>query len=145
MKLANTPIQSARLELTTNCQLNCVACPTANGVIGRSLGSGSLSASNFAKFIELNPDTKNIELSNWGEPFLNKEFLAFLSIANSKNIQLSIDNGANINYIDENVIEGIIKYKLNRITCSIDGATNEIYAKYRRGGNLSVVLDNIKK
>lgn len=145
MKLRNIEIETVRLELTSNCQLKCEACPTANGLTARHLGKGYLSVDNFAKFLELNDTVRQIELSNWGEPFLNKDFLSILKIADNNSITLNIDNGANLNYVHENVLEGIVKYKLNRLTCSIDGASNEVYAKYRKGGNLSNVLKNIKK
>jgi len=144
MKLENIHIKTARIEISLNCQLSCKACPNANGLITKKLKRGDLSLDNFIKFIELNKNVIKIELSNWGEPFLNKDFLSILEYANYKNIELNIDNGANLNYVDDNVLEGIVKYKLNRLSCSIDGASDKVYRKYRNGGNLQIVLKNIK-
>ncbi len=43
------------------------------------------------------------------------------------------------------IIESLVKYQFNSITCSIDGADNESYQKYRVRGNFDTVISNIKK
>ncbi len=41
--------------------------------------------------------------------------------------------------------EILVKYKFKHLTISIDGATPETYAIYRRGGDYNKVIENIKK
>jgi MoaA/NifB/PqqE/SkfB family radical SAM enzyme/uncharacterized RmlC-like cupin family protein len=133
-----------RLDASTVCQLKCPSCPTATGATGQKLGVGSLKFEDFKKFIRRNPHVSHIELSNWGEVFLNKELIRILEYAYRHNVCLYIANGANMNDIREDVLEALVKYKLRRITCSIDGASQETYAQYRIQGDFNRVIENIK-
>jgi MoaA/NifB/PqqE/SkfB family radical SAM enzyme len=54
-------------------------------------------------------------------------------------------NGVNLNDVEEETLEYLIKYKFKAISVSIDGATNETYQIYRRGGDLKKVIKNIEK
>jgi MoaA/NifB/PqqE/SkfB family radical SAM enzyme len=49
------------------------------------------------------------------------------------------------NTAKEDVLEGLVKYKFRRLTCSIDGASNETYKLYRIRGNFDKVIENIKR
>lgn len=60
-------------------------------------------------------------------------------------VALTADNGANMNNIPADVLEGLVKYQFRSITCSIDGVSEETYGQYRRGGKLQDVLTNIGK
>jgi molybdenum cofactor biosynthesis enzyme MoaA len=139
------PITSVRLEASTACQLKCPSCPTASGRIDSSLGTGFLKFADFKNFLQHEPQVRTIELSNWGEVFLNPDLLKIMEYAHAKGVALSASNGANMNYIAAPTLEGLVKYGFNEITCSIDGATEETYRLYRKGGSLSTVLDNIRK
>jgi MoaA/NifB/PqqE/SkfB family radical SAM enzyme len=95
--------------------------------------------------IEKNPGIKLIELSNWGEIFLNPELKKIIKFAYEKNIGLKATNGANLNDVDDELLEYLVKYKFRRLLVSIDGASNETYKIYRKGGNFNKVIENIKK
>ena len=51
----------------------------------------------------------------------------------------------NINNVQKDVLEGLVKYRLRSMTCSIDGASNETYKTYRVKGNFETVIENIRK
>jgi len=51
---------------------------------------------------------------------------------------------SNFNIFDEFMAEKAIKGNLTHIYLSIDGATQQVYEKYRRGGDLSRVFRNIE-
>jgi MoaA/NifB/PqqE/SkfB family radical SAM enzyme/mannose-6-phosphate isomerase-like protein (cupin superfamily) len=133
-----------RLETSTVCQLKCPSCPTTTGATGQKLGVGSLKFEDFKKFIRRNPQISHVELSNWGEVFLNRELVKILAYAYRRNVYLYVANGANLNHLREDVPEALVKYKLRRITCSIDGASQETYARYRVQGDFNRVVENIK-
>ena len=116
-----------RIEASTVCQLDCPLCPTAKGDVGRLIGQGFLKFSHFKKFIDKNPSIRGIELSNWGELFLNNELLDIIRYAHQKNVQLTAYNGANLNTVSPKILEALVKYKFHSITCSIDGTTQETY------------------
>src|SRR5438874_1490946 len=64
-----------RLDASTVCQLKCPSCPTATGATGQNLGVGSLKFEDFKRFIRRNPQVSHVELSNWGEVFLNQDLV----------------------------------------------------------------------
>lgn len=134
-----------KLESTTACQLRCPLCPTASGEVGRSLGTKNLKFENFKKFLDENSYVKEVELSNWGELFLNPEIIDIIKYAHSKSVLLTADNGSNLNTVSDEVLEALVLYKFKSITCSIDGVSQEVYSKYRVRGNVERVFENIKK
>ncbi len=137
--------RAIRLEASTFCQLACPLCPTPSGRIKAEIGSGFLRFDPFRRLVDDNPWLCEIELSNWGEIFLNPEIEPIIAYAYRRNVALSAWNGANLNHVKEPVLEALARYKFRVITCSIDGVTQESYAVYRRKGNLARVLDNVRK
>ena len=133
-----------RIEASTLCQLNCPRCIKTTE--GRDvLGSGYLKFADFKKFIDSHPEFRHIELSNYGEMLLNPELLDIVRYAHEKGIGLTANNGVNLNTINENMAEGLVKYGFRSMIVSIDGASEGVYKIYRRGGNFNTVIDNIKK
>lgn len=139
------PPTRIRLEATSFCQLKCPSCPTASGAIDKVVGRGYLKPENFSKLLDLNPRLESIELSNYGEVFLNPKLTEIFKLASDRKVQITILNGANLNVARDEALEGLVKYRISALTCSIDGATNETYAKYRVGGNFQNVINNIVK
>lgn len=136
---------SVSLDASTICQLKCPACPTSDGSIAKSLGSGFLNVENFKKFVNENLNICHIELSNWGEVFLNPDIREIIRLAHEENIVLSADNGTNLNEVSDEVLEDLVQYKFRSLTCSIDGASQEVYSRYRVKGKLEKVFANIQK
>ncbi len=135
---------SIRLEASSACQLKCTSCETAQGKTQATLGRGFLAFDNFQKIVDDNPWINHIELSNWGEIFLNPDLLKILEYAHQKNIVLSASNGANLNTVKPEVLEGLVKYQFRLITCALDGGSQETYRIYRVNGDFDRVIENIK-
>jgi len=106
---------------------------------------GYLTADKFKKFVDENSVIKKIELSNQGEVFLNPDLYEIIRYAYEKGISVSVNNGANLNNVEDRVFEALVKYKVRSIICAIDGAAAETYKKYRAGGDFDAVIDNIKR
>lgn len=134
-----------RLEASSACQLRCPSCPTTQGLIKEAVGTGYLKPEDFAKLLNDNPWIEVIEISNWGEIFLNPHLLDIMRCAYEKGIGLEAYNGVNLNYAREDVLEGLVRYQFRGVTCSIDGASQETYEQYRIRGNFSQVMENIAK
>jgi len=134
-----------RLDVSTACQLKYPSCPTAKGVISKNVGTGFLRFESFKKFIQDNPAISSIELANWGEIFLNPDLEKILEFAYVSNIVMRADSGANMNHISDSVLEALVKYQVRSLTCSIDGASQEVYAIYRVKGDFARVIGHIKK
>ena len=137
--------RNVALDLSTACQLKCPSCPTANGAIGKSIGTGFLTLADFKKFLRDHPWVSDIELSNWGEVFLNKELESILRHAHLHHVRLRIDNGANLNLASDQVLEALVKYKLRSLSCPIDGASQGVYSVYRVNGNFDRVIAHIRQ
>ena len=133
------------VEASSICQLSCPSCPNTSGAIHPVIGSGFLNASDFRKLIDENPWIAGIELSNYGEIFLNPHLPEIIEYAFRRRVAVSADNGVNLNDVKENVLENMVRYKFKSMSCSIDGASNETYKIYRRGGNFDTVLGNIER
>src|SRR5580704_374348 len=134
-----------RLEAALACQLRCPSCPTGTGDIHKTLGKGFLKKDDFEKLLTSNRHLKKIELANYGEVLLNPQMLDILEIAHKHGVSVDIGTGANMNTVRPEVLEGVVKYGLRSITCSVDGTTQDSYQTYRIRGNLSRVLANIRK
>jgi sulfatase maturation enzyme AslB (radical SAM superfamily) len=133
-----------RIEASSFCQLRCPSCPTTSGHIHPAIGSGFLKFEDFRELLESNPALEQVELSNYGEVFLNPQLLRILELAHQKDVAISIRNGANLNHVKDDVLEGLVKYRVRILSCSIDGATPESYRKYRVRGNFDRVIRNIE-
>lgn len=134
------------LEASSVCQLGCPLCPTSRGITGKSVvGSGFLKLEDFKGFVDGNPSVRIIELSNWGEIFLNPDLGGILKYAHEKKVRLRACNGVNLNSAGEDILEAVVKYGMEHILVSIDGASEEVYRTYRRGGDFARVMANIRK
>lgn len=134
----------ARLEASSFCQLRCPSCPTTTRAIHPHVGSGFLRLEDFRKFLADNPQIRDIELSNYGEIFLNPELVAIIEHAHEKGVVLRAENGVNLNNARPEALEAMVKYGFAFLNCSIDGASQETYEKYRVRGNFETVIGNIR-
>lgn len=134
-----------RLEASSFCQLKCPSCPTATGAINAVIGGGFLRREDFRSLLDSNPWLRGIELSNYGEVFLNPHLEDILAYAAEKNVAITISNGANLNQVREEVLEALVKYRVRTLRCSIDGASPETYVQYRVRGDFDRVIANVKR
>ena len=138
------PKREVRLEACTLCQINCETCYMRQwNYCG--LKAGYLSFANFAKFLKLNPEVTDIELSNSGEIFLNPDLLKIIKLAYEKGVLLTAYNGVNFNTVSDEVLEGLVKYRFGTFTISLDGYDQASYGSYRQGANFNNVINNIER
>ena len=134
-----------RVEASSFCQLRCPSCLTTTGAIDAAVGRGFLRLENFRDLVDRNPEVKRIELSNYGEVFLNPNLLDILEYADRKGVAITLGNGANLNHAKEDVLEGLVKHRVRFMTCSIDGDSPETYRKYRVRGDFDTVIHNVER
>ncbi|MGN0929762.1 MAG: radical SAM protein, partial [Alphaproteobacteria bacterium] len=131
---------NVRLDLCSMCNLNCCDCYMRK-YNSCAIGSGYVKLENFISFLDKNPFVKTLEISNNGEVFLNPHLLDMLRIAYERGVQIYC-NSVNFNKVSDEVLEGFVKYDVKMLTVAIDGACQETYVKYRRGGNFDTVINN---
>ncbi|MBF0546405.1 MAG: radical SAM protein [Candidatus Riflebacteria bacterium] len=135
--------KTVRVDSCSECQLKCPLCSSLlpNNIIGK----GKLRFEDFRRILENNPQIEMVQLANKGEAFLNEELPKILSYAYEKKVTTSIGNGINLNDATDEVLEALVKFQTFSVRISIDGATQKTYEKYRIGGNLKRVLNNVQK
>lgn len=134
-----------RLEASSACQLRCPSCPTTSKVTKPVIGTGWLTFNDFRKLVDDSPWVEEIELSNYGEMFLNPQLPQIMEYAHERGLVLTCDNGTNFNYVSEEAVEALARFRFRSITCSIDGASAETYGVYRIGGDFQRVIANIRR
>jgi MoaA/NifB/PqqE/SkfB family radical SAM enzyme len=133
-----------RIDASSYCQLRCPGCPVHSRNPGSSVSMAFLKPGDFKKLIDQNPQVRMIELSNYGELFLNPELPEIMKCASERGVILCADNGVNLNHAKPDVLESLVKYRFRSLTCSVDGASDETYRIYRVGGDFSKVIENIR-
>ena len=132
------------VEPTNHCDLKCPLCPT--GIGDKSVEYGLLRLEKFKKVIDIfGKWAQTIQLFSWGEPTLNKSFIEMIRYASQDPYKIRSSTSINLNNVTDEQIKGLLTSNLDLLTISIDGITQEIYEKYRVGGNLKTVFDNLKK
>lgn len=134
-----------RVSASTVCGLSCPGCPNGTGHVARTLGEGYLRAGAFEGMLEANPWLREVELSSWGEPFLNPEMPSIVESAARCGVRLTADNGSTLNGVSDELLDALVRYRFRRITCSIDGASQEAYGAYRRGGDFKRVIEVVRR
>ncbi len=140
--ITNYPVV-AYIEPIANCNLHCPACPT--GLMLPDRHSGILTLKKFKELInEFGDYLFNLYMYNWGEPTIHPDFPEMIKYASDKGIKVLSSTNMNVE-LSDNYAERLVLSGLSGLIVSIDGLSQETYSKYRQGGNLNIVLKNLKK
>jgi len=130
------------IEPSTVCNLKCRHCFHWRYDSQKHFTREHLRFENFTTILEkIRRYALLIELYNYGEPFLNRETPRMIAAATRAGIRTRISSNMSVPMSDE-YARDIVRAGLHRLTCSLDGPSQEIYEKYRIGGNLSLALEN---
>jgi len=133
------------LDLGPVCNLRCPFCATGNGV--SKLPKEFLMPDLFEKIWANLPvhmfDTASF--FNWGEPFLNPHVHEYVRRFHDANLWTVIHTNFSVRIYDDRFLEAIIDSRLDDLTVSVDGASQEAYGKYRINGCLATVLANMRR
>jgi len=131
------------IEPTNICNLKCPMCPSGNGDMKRSLGQ--LDLPNFKRIMDdIGEFLIQVQLWNQGEPFINKNFVSFVSYAKSKGVMTQTSTNGHFIRTDEQA-EALVRSGLDVLIFSLDGTNAESYAKYRVGGNFDLVMETLER
>jgi len=129
-------------DVSNICILNCPLCPT--GKKDKSQSKATMTFENFKRvFDQVKDYLFFVWLYNWGEPFICKDIFKIVDYCHQNNVGVRLHS--NLNYYNEEILEKIVKSKIDYISLSIDGFSQENYQFYRRKGNLKKVLAGIEK
>jgi MoaA/NifB/PqqE/SkfB family radical SAM enzyme len=130
------------IDIGNFCNLKCPLCPT-----GKNNPNRKKKFMFFDEYKTIFDKIKKyafvVNLYNWGEPFLNKDILKIIEYTKKNKVGVLLST--NLNYMTDEIIDSIIKLKLDKIVISLDGVSQETYGAYRKGGDFNKVMENLKK
>lgn len=127
------------IETVLACNLRCPECAIGSGIIQRR--KDCLSYEQFKIVADkAKPFVRYFYLHLWGEPTLNKDIVQMVRYA-SEFCRTNISTHAVS--LSHEMAEGLITAGLGDLIVSIDGFTQEVYEKYRVGGDVKKALANL--
>lgn len=133
---------SISVEPTTSCNLRCPQCPS--GLRQFTRDTGMLNPAFFKSVIgQFKRELHSLTFYFQGEPYLNPDFLEMVKVANQLNVYTI--TSTNAHYMSTENAERTVKSGLDKLIISVDGITQDVYEKYRAGGQLSKVLQGTKE
>ena len=133
---------SLSVEPVNYCNLRCPQCPTGMWQLTRPKGFMDLDT--YRQLIVQQSGTLSyLILYFQGEPYMHPQFTEFARIAKQLGIFSAVST--NGHFLSEELARLTVESGLGRLIVSVDGASQEVYEKYRVGGNLLTVLDGMKR
>lgn len=129
------------IETTTACNLKCFMCFQSYD----PPKPAKMSTEMIKKIIDEGAENNlcSIKLQYRGEPLTDVRIPEIVNYAKSRGI-LEVMFNTNATLLSEEKAYNLIKAGLDKIICSVDGCTKEVYENVRIGGKFEVVLQNIK-
>ena len=141
-------VRMLQLEPISRCNLACPACPVTQfdaDPAYRDDRAAILPLVTMLDVVDQLPALEKILFYNFGEPFLHPQAVDFLRAVRSRRPEVILHTSTNGLALTREKIEAIASEALlDRIVFSIDGATEESYRRYRVGGKLASVLENLE-
>jgi MoaA/NifB/PqqE/SkfB family radical SAM enzyme len=128
------------VETFLGCDLKCPECAIGGGFITRK--EGRLDFDRFKIIADkIKPFCKDLHLYHSGEPLLNRDIFKIIKYASAFTKTNISTHG---NTLTEEKAKKLIESGISVIIVSIDGMTQEIYERYRVGGDLKKVLKGLE-
>lgn len=130
------------IEPTTACQLRCPHC--ISGLRAFTRPTGRLDPTLLQKLLqELHEHLWGVLFYFQGEPLLHPQIGQLILLASRYRLFTSLSTNGLL--LSEEKIYELIMAGLTHIRISIDGMSQESYAYYRRGGEVSAVLEGVER
>ncbi len=128
-------------DVANICVLHCPLCNTGRGDKGQT--KGVMKFTDFKKVFDWIKDRVFfVWLYNWGEPLLCPDLFKIVDYCHKNRVGVKLHS--NFNYYNEEILINLVKYKVDYLSLSIDGFSQEKYQFYRRGGDIQKALKGIK-
>ena len=121
------------------CQLRCPQCPV--GMAARNKGALVEDKVVFDTLTELKKSLIQVIFYFQGEPLLNPRLNEYIRFAHEVGIYTSTSTNAML--LNSDNARKLVESGLDKLIVSVDGATQEVYEQYRKGGKLERALDGI--
>lgn len=142
--VASQPV-SLTQEPSNACQLRCPGCVHTENPTWRESFLWPRSMMKTDAFSALlrrvGPFAFNLVYFNYGEPLLNKSVPDCLRVSNGYGMSAFFSTNLSLKFD----VEQFVAARPERVILSIDGITQESYARFRKRGNLGLVLENVER
>jgi hypothetical protein len=142
-----TPLPSRLyIECTAACNISCAqACCAPETGITRTRHAGMLDFELFRRVIdEAGPALGRVDFFNYGEAFLHKRAIEMCEYIKARFPHIYLYTSTNGLAFTEEQVRRLVHSGIDEVTFSIDGATAESYAKYRRRGDFEKAIRNLR-
>ncbi|MGE0042840.1 MAG: radical SAM protein [Vicinamibacterales bacterium] len=144
----NVPALPSRLyiECTAACNISCFqACCAPETGITRTRQAGMLDFDLFTRVVdEAGPSLVRIDFFNYGEAFLHKRAVEMCEYIKTRFPHIYLYTSTNGLALNEEKARRLVHSGIDEVTFSIDGASQETYARYRQRGKFDVALANLR-
>jgi len=128
------------IEPTNVCNLRCPYCHTGAGRFARRPAMMRLEPY-LHVLDEIGDYLLLVEVFNWGEPLLHPDLPPIIAAASARGIATRVNTNLSVPFTSRDA-ERLVESGLTDLFVSIDGSTQEVYERYRVGGDLGRVIEN---
>lgn len=134
------------VECTAACNISCFqACCAPETGIARTRQAGMLDFDLFTRVIdEAGPALGRVDFFNYGEAFLHKRAVEMCEYIKSRFPRIYLYTSTNGLALTEESTRRLVRSGIDEITFSIDGASQETYARYRQRGNFAKATAHLR-
>ena len=136
-----SPPSFITVEPVCGCNLQCPECPVGTGELGRRTGMIELDVVD-SILESFGRRAIWVNLYFQGEPFLHPKLHEIVERFSSQRIFTSVSTNGLL--LTPEIVDKILLAGLKEIIFSVDGASEEEYLAYRRGGSFQAVVENIR-
>ena len=146
-ELAVAPLPSRLyIECTAACNISCAqACCAPETGITRTRRAGMLDFELFRRVVdEAGPSLVRIDFFNYGETFLHKRAVEMCEYIKNRFPHIYLYTSTNGLAFNQEQVRRLVHSGIDEVTFSIDGATPESYAIYRKRGQFEKAIENLR-
>jgi radical SAM family protein/iron-sulfur cluster protein len=134
------------IECTAACNISCAqACCAPETGIARTRKAGMLDFELFRRVVdEAGASLVRIDFFNYGEAFLHKRAIEMCEYIKSRFPHIYLYTSTNGLAFTEDQVRRLVHSGIDEVTFSIDGATPDTYAAYRRRGDFARALAHLR-
>ena len=134
------------IECTAACNISCAqACCAPETGITRTRQAGMLDFDLFRRVVdEAGPSLVRIDFFNYGEAFLHKRAVEMCEHIKRNFPHIYLYTSTNGLAFSEEQVRRLVRSGIDEVTFSIDGATPESYATYRKRGDFEKAIRNLR-
>jgi hypothetical protein len=134
------------IECTAACNISCFqACCAPETGITRTRQAGMLDWDLFTRVVdEAGPSLVRIDFFNYGEAFLHKRAVEMCEYIKGRFPHIYLYTSTNGLALNEDKSRRLVHSGIDEVTFSIDGASQDVYARYRQRGKFEAALANLR-